>query len=291
MGILARSLIAFILCSSGVIALQSGDYAQALNRAALFGARTPPPDNLNLGDCLRPHAAARWPQAYRAICTDLAAAITSDGDGAANAARGSSDPLATAAIITGSIARQESGKPRPLALRPSSAGALADSAEALADSAEDNRPACLVTPSGITTRRHDPHPGDTTRKPAILSAGQTRTGMALSVDADCLVAAPVSGRVMYAGDFKGYRGTVILRLANGHQLIIAGFDRIDVARGQSLSKGAYLGMTSKEPAPALANAYRNSIEKPDAVSRTLLYYDMRNAKGDSQKLDWLTKTG
>ena len=276
MSILARCFIAFGFCVACVIALQSADYAEALDRAGLVGARARAPENLNLGDCLRPDAGASWPAAYRAICNDLAAAITPPPD-------------PDAPITTASIARHSKAQDNNLlALRRPSDDAPAHQVE----TPPHTGPACLIDTQGITThhsistKRIEPQ-----RTATPNAAGQNRTGVALFVDTDCVVASPVAGRVMFAGDFKGYRGTVILRLTNGHQLIIAGFDRVDVARGQSLSKGAYLGITSKERAPALASSYGRAEDSDESAKHTLLYYDMRNAKGDKQKIDWLSHTG
>jgi septal ring factor EnvC (AmiA/AmiB activator) len=97
----------------------------------------------------------------------------------------------------------------------------------------------------------------------------------------CAIKSPASGKVLFAGDFKGYQGVVILSLDTGRRLIVAGLGNLDVRRGEIVRRGATLGTTSATGAPALTAAFRES-----AAGRSLLYFDLRNADGASERIVW-----
>jgi murein DD-endopeptidase MepM/ murein hydrolase activator NlpD len=167
----------------------------------------------------------------------------------------------------------------PVELSASQTAKLADTASAAGSAS------CRIAANGATALKDGRQsrvvpPQLATQKASLVH----QPGVALLVDSACMVESPVNGKVMYAGEFKGYLGVIIVRLASGQQLIAAGLDRIDVKRGDAVSVGQTLGVTSAALAPALAAAYRrDKADKP----RSLLYFDMRNSKGDGDKLAWL----
>jgi hypothetical protein len=147
------------------------------------------------------------------------------------------------------------------------------------------QPGCIVDEKGATKLRHD-------RKRQVLpprraghyAAADAASGVALRVEPACLVASPASGNVLYAGEFKGYLGVVILGLADGRRITVAGLGRVGVRRGETLRRGANIGSTSHVDAPALSVAYRG-----DGRSGSLLYFDLRNARGDGEPVFWLAR--
>tara|TARA_R110000868_G_scaffold13752_3_gene63780 strand:+ start:5399 stop:6247 length:849 start_codon:yes stop_codon:yes gene_type:complete len=282
MTLLARSLIAFAFGIAGAGALQFADYAEALDRDGLNRFATNEPADMNLGDCVRGRTDPGWPAQYRAICADLAA-----GTAGFNI---DNDRLETASINPSAVIRAT--PPRPIARAPkaplplSAARAKPDAAPARATTTLAAA-TCTVDTRGATTLNRQGSARILPPVPAAQkSSSQRQSGIALIVEPACTVQSPVNGKVMYAGDFKGYRGIVIVRMKNGQQLIIAGLDRLDVARGQSILRGADIGATSQSRAPALATAYGASGTK-----NSLLYFDLRNAKGDGVTPDWLPKAG
>lgn len=265
MSLLKRCLVAFACGIAGAGGLQFADYAEALDRTGLDRIASEPAD-MNLGDCIAGHTDPAWPAQYRAICADLAAG-------------GANDTLETASISP----RSPSPAPLPLAvaIRPKPETVPMRSATVTPASA------CTVDARGATTLRR--RESARILPPALAarkSSSQRQSGVALIVEPACTVQSPVDGKVMYAGDFKGYRGIVIVRMKTGHQLIIAGLDRLDVARGGLVTRGADIGATSQSRAPALATAYGAIGPK-----NSLLYFDLRNADGDGVTPDWLPKAG
>lgn len=147
--------------------------------------------------------------------------------------------------------------------------------------AHDN---CHVATNGVTKLNEKGRPRSLPPEPALQKTSVIKQpGVALLVQSACSVESPIKGKVLYAGAFKGYLGVVILRLTSGQQLIIAGLDHISVKRGDPIAAGQILGVTSTARAPALAAAY----QRDELTSRSLLYFDMRNANGDGDKLAWL----
>lgn len=143
---------------------------------------------------------------------------------------------------------------------------------------------CQVTTNGVTKLKEKGHARTLPPEPALQKSSVIKQpGVALLVQSACHVESPVKGKVLYAGAFKGYLGVVILHLTSGQQLIVAGLDHISVKRGDPIAAGQILGVTSTARAPALAAAY----QRDELNARSLLYFDMRNANGDGDKLAWL----
>jgi hypothetical protein len=76
----------------------------------------------------------------------------------------------------------------------------------------------------------------------------------IAVSRHCRVESPVSGIVLYADHFKGYRGIVILETTKGARVTLAGLAEVRVARGDKAARGDVLGTTPAKTAPALADA-------------------------------------
>ena len=289
MTLLRRSLIAFAFALLGAAALQWADYARALERIGLTRTEVATRHDVNLGDCLLGRTDPSWPASYRAICADLA----KGGDGPPEII--SETPLPEAPVALASVQTDDvsalslrAEAPIPVAKiqqpKEKSKTVTALSKEALVPQAQ--KPVCFIDERGATTLQKTGSPRVLPPQLARLkSNGVPQPGVALVVETSCTVASPVDGKVMYAGDFKGYRGVVIIRLKSGQQLIVAGLDRIDVKRAARVTRGMALGATSSDLAPALASAYGQTRDT------TLLYFDLRNAKGTGEKLSWLPQAG
>jgi septal ring factor EnvC (AmiA/AmiB activator) len=101
---------------------------------------------------------------------------------------------------------------------------------------EDTRPvlpptALLVPTDGPIVRRY----GDK------LAGGDRAHGLTIAAKAGAKVAAPGDGLVQFAGPVKGWGVILILRLAGGYHLVLAGLDRASVSVGQSVAAGAPVG--------------------------------------------------
>src|SRR3569623_1348452 len=74
-----------------------------------------------------------------------------------------------------------------------------------------------------------------------LSSGGRSNGVTFSVPGGARVASPGPGSVQYVGPVKGWGVILILRLAGGYHLVLAGLDKTSVAVGQSVAAGQAVG--------------------------------------------------
>jgi septal ring factor EnvC (AmiA/AmiB activator) len=97
-------------------------------------------------------------------------------------------------------------------------------------------PAALLAPvEGEITRRFGEAAGE----------GAEVSGMTYAAAKGARVAAPGDGLVQYVGPVKGWGVILILRLAGGYHLVLAGLDRSAVETGQSVAAGAPVGWMSE----------------------------------------------
>jgi hypothetical protein len=288
--------LALGLVSLIALLLGSGQLAQALKPhgphaiavQADNGAGAPEIANFNLGDCLRETDRRAWPQAYALICTELSAA----GIDEPAAPRGALRPAKRQSALPAQpqaekieTARAEIVPPIPIARPARSSAPRLAAAPPLKQTAAliaPPLPACLIDEQGGTTMLDAPR-----RKlpPQIVSQrarGRT-VGVALLVPAACGVKSPLKAKVLYAGDFKGYRGVVILGLTSKRRLIVAGLGALRVKRGDMVERGAILGATLAMGAPALVTAFNADMNR----ERSLLFFDLRSASGASKDVYWL----
>jgi septal ring factor EnvC (AmiA/AmiB activator) len=94
-------------------------------------------------------------------------------------------------------------------------------------------PQSLSTPaSGPIVRRF----GD------VLSSGGRANGLTIAAARGAQVASPGPATVQYVGPVKGWGVILILRLAGGYHLVLAGLDRASVSVGQSVAAGQSVGL-------------------------------------------------
>jgi septal ring factor EnvC (AmiA/AmiB activator) len=93
-------------------------------------------------------------------------------------------------------------------------------------------PARLIVPAqGPVTRRF----GD------ALPGGGRANGLTVEAARGARVVSPAEGLVQYVGPVKGWGVILILRLAGGYHLVLAGLDRTSVGAGQSVAAGQPVG--------------------------------------------------
>lgn len=86
---------------------------------------------------------------------------------------------------------------------------------------------------------------------AALAGGGEASGVTLAAGHSAQVAAPDAGLVQFVGPVKGWGTILILRLAGGYHLVLAGLDRTSVEVGQSVAAGAPVGwMTDGRSSPS-----------------------------------------
>jgi hypothetical protein len=263
--------------------IASGKFAQIVKPDEAFAAtiatpgKAPAISAFNLGDCLRDTDRRNWPPAYALVCTDLANAMSDEiREPVSNPARkpipqkGVTPTPQAPARDNSAIAALNVPVPllRPTAHIPTKIAAAP--------------PACLIDEHGGTIFLNKTK--QTSPPQTVARNDRSRTaGVALLVPAACGVKSPMKAKVLFADDFKGYRGVVILGLPSNRRLVVAGLDALRVKRGDKIERGTVLGSTLPAGAPALVTAFNTQV-KPES---SLLFFDLRNSKGAGLDVYWL----
>jgi septal ring factor EnvC (AmiA/AmiB activator) len=79
---------------------------------------------------------------------------------------------------------------------------------------------------------------------AVSEGGLVSSGLALTPRPGAQVIAPASGRVAFAGPYRGYERIVIIEHDGGWTSLVTGLARTDVAVGEELVAGAPLGVAA-----------------------------------------------
>ena len=83
--------------------------------------------------------------------------------------------------------------------------------------------------------------------------GTTRKGITIETRALAQVVAPHNGKIVFAGNFRGYGQLLIIDHGEGYHTLLAGMLRIDVTMGQSILSGEPVGImgSGENVAPSL----------------------------------------
>ena len=130
-----------------------------------------------------------------------------------------------------------------------------------------------------------PTPGPIVRRfgSALASGGRTN-GMTFSAAGGARVASPGPGYVQYVGPVKGWGVILILRLAGGYHLVLAGLDRTSVSVGQSVAAGETVGfMPDGRQSPSDGTSGGKASRE--------LYLEVRNQGVPVDPGHWLNKAG
>jgi len=130
---------------------------------------------------------------------------------------------------------------------------IASHLAALSDQAKDLRQLMQkVTPPSVATSKPPPHSDVALRWPAsgavrrhfgdMDSDGVTSEGLAIVAPSGAPVVAPLAGKVVFAGPFRGYGQIMILQHVGGYHSFLSGFGRIDAEMGQTVAAGEPLGV-------------------------------------------------
>jgi septal ring factor EnvC (AmiA/AmiB activator) len=106
-----------------------------------------------------------------------------------------------------------------------------------ADATELTPPDRLLMPvAGAVVRRF----GDP------IAGGGRSNGLTLAAAKGARAVSPAAGLVQYVGPVKGWDVIVILRLAGGYHLVLAGLERTSVQVGQSVAEGQPVGWATDD---------------------------------------------
>ncbi len=114
------------------------------------------------------------------------------------------------------------------------------------------------------------------------TTGHQVNGDTVATQSGAIVTAPVDGKVMFAGPFRGYRQLLILDAGESYHLVMAGMERLNVSQGQSVLSGEPVGVMG-EGRIASAAFDGNSGSQP------LLYVEFRRDKKPVDPGPWWAK--
>jgi len=130
-----------------------------------------------------------------------------------------------------------------------------------------------------------PTPGPIVRRfGEALSSGGRTNGITFAAAGGARVASPGPGFVQYVGPVKGWGVILILRLAGGYHLVLAGLDRTSVTVGQSVAAGEAVGFM---PDSRQSDGGKADSGKPSRE----LYLEVRNQGAPVDPGRWLNKAG
>jgi septal ring factor EnvC (AmiA/AmiB activator) len=173
------------------------------------------------------------------------------------------------ALFTNESARADATPPPqgPPALR----GPLAPGAPSLPEAA-------ITPPQSLSI----PTPGPIVRRfGEALASGGRANGITFAAAGGARVTSPGPGYVQYVGPVKGWGVILILRLAGGYHLVLAGLDRASVSVGQSVAAGEAVGFMPDG---------RQSPDKGEKAPREL-YLEVREQGAPVDPGRWLNKAG
>ena len=76
----------------------------------------------------------------------------------------------------------------------------------------------------------------------VIRPGITRKGIEIETAAKAQVVAPYDGKVVFAGNFRGYGQLLIIEHSEGYHSLLAGMTRINGTPGQWLLAGEPVGV-------------------------------------------------
>lgn len=89
--------------------------------------------------------------------------------------------------------------------------------------------------------------------------GRQSPGLAIRTEGGRTVTAPARGDVEYAGNFRSYGGTVIIRTSKNLRLVVFGLGELSVSKGEVVNEGQQIGLSSQVLEPVIyLEAWRNN---------------------------------
>ncbi|MGY6550793.1 MAG: murein hydrolase activator EnvC family protein [Erythrobacter sp.] len=92
---------------------------------------------------------------------------------------------------------------------------------------------------------------------AVRASGQRNTGITLAPVAGAQVVAPASGRIAFAGEYRGFGRIVIIEHDGGWTSLVTGLARSDVAIGQNVIGGSPIGVAGRRDDPVTIELRRD----------------------------------
>lgn len=108
----------------------------------------------------------------------------------------------------------------------------------------------------------------------LETGGEASKGVTIATREGAQVIAPFDGKVVYAGDFRGYGLILIIEHGKRYHTLLAGIERVDAVVGQWILAGEPIGVMTGD-----------GVRKPE------LYLELRRNGQPINPLPWLAATG
>lgn len=108
----------------------------------------------------------------------------------------------------------------------------------------------------------------------VETGGEASKGVTIATREGAQVIAPFDGKVVYAGDFRGYGLILIIEHGKRYHTLLAGIERVDAVVGQWILAGEPIGVMTGD-----------GVRKPE------LYLELRRNGQPINPLPWLAATG
>jgi septal ring factor EnvC (AmiA/AmiB activator) len=112
-----------------------------------------------------------------------------------------------------------------------------------------------------------------------LTSGGRSNGLTIATASGAQVISPGAGTVQYVGPVKGWGVILILRLAGGYHLVLAGLERTSVSVGQSVAAGQPVG------------GMPDSRQSEGGKASRELYLEVRRLGAPADPARWLAAAG
>jgi septal ring factor EnvC (AmiA/AmiB activator) len=146
-------------------------------------------------------------------------------------------------------------------------------------------PALAETAMSPPQRLDSPTAGPIVRRfGEALASGGRSNGLTFAAAGGAKVASPGPGFVQYVGPVKGWGVILILRLAGGYHLVLAGLDKTSVSVGQSVAAGQTVGWM-----PDSRQSVGGGTDGGKATRE--LYLEVREQGAPVDPGRWLNKAG
>jgi murein hydrolase activator len=151
-------------------------------------------------------------------------------------------------------------------------------------------PALAATAISPPQRLDSPTAGPIVRRfGEALASGGRSNGLTFAAAGGAKVASPGPGSVQYVGPVKGWGVILILRLAGGYHLVLAGLDKTSVSVGQSVAAGQAVGWMPDSRQSAGGGTTGGGTDGGKATRE--LYLEVREQGAPVDPGRWLNKAG
>lgn len=110
--------------------------------------------------------------------------------------------------------------------------------------------------------------------------GAPSRGITIATQSEARLVAPFTGRVLFAGAFRGYGQILIIEHADGYVSLVAGFGRVDATVGQTVAAGEPVGSAPPSGPPS-------GTDPASPPRDPTIYFELRRYGQPTNPQPWL----